>query len=80
VALTLDESFDDISVSQEARRLFQDSLAEDIAAALGLARRQILVFSLRRGSVIATIGLCPLLLMGISGPDAHCGDGVHDIL
>jgi hypothetical protein len=63
VALTLDQSFDDISRSQEARRKFQDRLTEDVAAALGLARRQILVFGLRCGSLhsaistLATIGI-----------------------
>lgn len=57
IALTLNENFDEISASQDSRRLFQDALADNVASALSLARRQILVFGLRRGSVIATIGI-----------------------
>jgi hypothetical protein len=57
IALTLNESFDQISTPPDTRRRFQDSLAENLASALSLAKRQILVFSLRRGSVIATVGI-----------------------
>jgi hypothetical protein len=66
VALTLAEKFDEVSASQEARRRFQDELADNVASALCLARRQILVFGLRRGSVIATIGI----LVPGGGPSA----------
>ena len=66
IALTLSDSFDEVSASQDTRRRFQDGLAEDIATALSLARRQILVFGLRRGSVIATIGI----LVPGGGPSA----------
>lgn len=66
VALTLDQNFNDISWSQEARRKFQDRLSEDVAAALGLARRQILVFGLRCGSLDAATGT--LATIGIIVP------------
>jgi len=66
IAITLSDSFDEVSASQDTRRRFQDGLAEDIATALSLARRQILVFGLRRGSVIATIGI----LVPGGGPSA----------
>ena len=50
IELTLSESFDAVCASQEMRRHFQDALAENVAAALNVARRQILVFRYNKAS------------------------------
>jgi hypothetical protein len=66
IVLSLNRDLDAVAASQEARRRFQEDLADDVASALRLTRRQILCFALRRPEVQATLGI----LLPARGPSA----------
>ena len=67
LVLTLAGDVDELSKAPEHRRAFQAQLVDDLAAALGLGRRQFLVFSLRPPRLTVTLGV----LVPVGGPTAR---------